>query len=130
MSDFVCPVCGCTEYYKSKESSGRVRIRCKSCQKERMRKIYASEEYKKKHRIDDRRRRRGCSAEEYDARLEKQSGKCAICGKLLWQDLRVDHNHLTGKVRGLLCDNCNCGLGFFKDNPSLLRRAADYLDEE
>jgi hypothetical protein len=42
--------------------------------------------------------------------------------------LHIDHNHLTGKTRALLCDKCNVGLGSFRDNPDLLRKAAAYLE--
>lgn len=60
------------------------------------------------------------------AALEKQKS-CAICGKPPRARLQIDHNHKTGKYRGLLCDNCNIGLGHFKDSPELLRKAIDYL---
>src|SRR5438874_538832 len=46
-----------------------------------------------------------------------QEGKCLICHTFL-PKLVVDHNHFTGKVRALLCPNCNSGLGFFRDNPA------------
>jgi len=52
--------------------------------------------------------------------------ECIICG--LEKKIVVDHNHVTGEVRGGLCDNCNIGLGHFKDNPELLRLAALYLE--
>ena len=122
--NFVCPKCGGTEYYQ--ERNGR--IRCTPCQKERMRKIYATEAYKQKHREDDRRRRRGCRKEKYSGLMIAQDGKCAICGAPKGEELRIDHCHATGKLRGLLCDNCNWGLGNFKDNPDLLNRAIQYLD--
>lgn len=77
------------------------------------------------------------SFEEYEQMLSKQDGKCAICneketikqktGKV--RSLSIDHCHTTGKVRGLLCTNCNGGLGFFKDNKKLLRNAIKYLKE-
>ncbi len=57
-----------------------------------------------------------------------QSEVCKICKKVNGRkELAVDHCHKTGKVRGLLCTNCNMGIGYFKDNPELLRLAADYL---
>ena len=67
---------------------------------------------------------------KYLALAVRQSGGCAICGgkSLRKKYLAVDHNHDTGEVRGLLCNNCNSGLGFFKDNAALLRLAAAYLD--
>ena len=61
------------------------------------------------------------------AQLEKQAGKCAICDKET--SLNLDHCHLTGKFRGMLCTSCNTGLGFFKDNVENLRRAVSYLGE-
>lgn len=75
--------------------------------------------------------------EEYNILLEKQNGQCAICGKKSTgiqetgkreRSMHVDHNHETGEVRGLLCPQCNFGIGQFKDNPQILRAAADYLD--
>lgn len=76
----------------------------------------------------------GITKEEYDARMASQAGLCKICGKPQ-PDLRktkrlcVDHSHTTGKVRALLCRNCNAGLGMFKDDPVLLEHAASYLRE-
>jgi hypothetical protein len=70
----------------------------------------------------------GITAEQYDAMLLKQDNKCAIC---LQEDkgkrLAVDHCHKTGRIRGLLCGNCNLALGLLQDNPDLLNKAAAYL---
>ena len=69
--------------------------------------------------------------EDYDALYEKQSGECAICGTDTpggpGERFRVDHNHDTGEVRGLLCNSCNRGLGYFKDSPTFLSKASTYL---
>lgn len=67
---------------------------------------------------------------DYMALYEKQDGKCAICGSAQngKKNFCIDHDHETGKVRGLLCHNCNVSVGLMKDSPSLLRKAADYLD--
>lgn len=68
--------------------------------------------------------------EEYNLMFENQNGKCAICGRHqdeLKRALAVDHNHITGNVRGLLCDSCNSGIGYLKDNVQLLQKAIDYL---
>jgi hypothetical protein len=60
--------------------------------------------------------------------LAEQGGVCAICGRE--HALVVDHNHTTGKVRGMLCQRCNTGLGYFEDAAMLLRKAADYIDNK
>mgnify|MGYP001585018387 CR=1 FL=1 len=59
-------------------------------------------------------------------------GRCKICNvhqKELKHQLGVDHNHTTGKVRGLLCGSCNKGLGLFKDSIELLLKASYYLED-
>lgn len=71
-------------------------------------------------------RRYGFGAAEVEAKAKEQFGICPIC--LTPGPQHVDHDHLTGKVRSVLCFNCNGGLGQFKDNPELLRRAADYVE--
>lgn len=67
--------------------------------------------------------------EGYYTLLEQQDGVCAICGKTCKTNerLSVDHNHSTGKVRGLLCRTCNLGIGHFQDSPEILSKALDYL---
>lgn len=68
----------------------------------------------------------GITMEEYEIRLEAQQGRCLLCLEDLVRPF-VDHCHKLGHVRGLLCNNCNSGLGFFKDNPDTLQRAIRYL---
>jgi len=64
----------------------------------------------------------------YEAIYYRQGGRCAICNKRGGaRGLAVDHNHATNQVRGLLCGECNMGLGRFKDSPVLLSRATMYL---
>jgi hypothetical protein len=73
----------------------------------------------------------GLTVEGYFAILSAQGGGCAICGKTSEEQgrkLAVDHCHATGKVRGILCDPCNQGLGSYRDNVTLLRRAIEYLE--
>lgn len=75
----------------------------------------------------------GITHADYEALLESQGGACAICGatsprKTNKKHFSVDHCHDTGKVRGILCDPCNNGLGRFNDDPQLLRSALEYLE--
>ena len=84
-------------------------------------------------KVADRRshlkRKYGMTIEEYDAMLEAQGGGCFICGKPPRDDisLHVDHDHSTGRIRGILCFCCNNALADFQDDPSLLRKAASYV---
>lgn len=68
----------------------------------------------------------GLSTEEYLFMKSRVNNSCEICGKLD-NHLAVDHCHNTGKIRGMLCTNCNNGLGRFKDNIHFLKNAIDYL---
>ncbi|MBA7572891.1 hypothetical protein ES708_14678 [subsurface metagenome] len=60
---------------------------------------------------------------------ESQDGKCSICGKSFIElsDACTDHDHKTDEIRGLLCRECNLGIGFFNDNPKLTAEATKYL---
>lgn len=80
-----------------------------------------------KNKIGHLRKKYGISLEERDLMSAKQNGKCAIC-LAEKPNLHVDHSHETGVVRGLLCFTCNSALGKFKDSPTLLRAAADYIE--
>ena len=74
-------------------------------------------------------RRYGVDEQEYSAMLAAQDGKCGICGSTCssGRRLAVDHDHDTGRVRGLLCTNCNAGLGHFQDSKARLGKAIAYL---
>lgn len=65
--------------------------------------------------------------EDYYALSSYQKDQCAICSKSVSGSLHVDHSHILGTVRGLLCGNCNRALGLFFDNPESLNNARDYL---
>lgn len=72
----------------------------------------------------------GITLEEYNRLFAEQNGRCAICGISqleLTKRLCVDHDHETGKVRGLICNMCNGGLGYFKDSLTSLEKAVEYL---
>lgn len=76
--------------------------------------------------------RYGLNMRQYKTLLELQDNRCAICRQEEQKrsHLSVDHDHATGKVRGLLCDDCNNMLGRAKDNPDVLRQAALYLENQ
>lgn len=74
----------------------------------------------------------GINADQYEAMLIEQNHVCAICNKhdICNRDLAVDHCHITKRVRGLLCTNCNMALGKFQDDIQNLRRAIEYMERE
>jgi hypothetical protein len=73
----------------------------------------------------------GLDTTALNLQLKQQNNKCAICDGLFTKKNppKIDHCHISGKNRKLLCDGCNVGLGRFKENPKALRKAADYLEE-
>lgn len=98
--------------------------------------------YKYRNRVGKERHKRhalmrsfGMSLEQYNDMLTAQGHVCRICGSKeihsragTPRSLSVDHCHTTGEVRGILCHNCNHGLGNFRDNPEFLRAAAQYIE--
>jgi hypothetical protein len=65
----------------------------------------------------------------YFEMVVRQDGKCIICGDVPNINLSIDHNHLTGKIRGLICNLCNIAIAKAKDSPKILRAMADYLEK-
>lgn len=125
-----------TEFYKRDQT--RYRSACKKCEVaanlERYRKTggkAAQAVRSRKHNL----KKYGLTAEQYDLMLESQGGVCAICStegafeSRQGYRLFVDHCHITGNVRGLLCHSCNAGLGHFRDSTQLLETASRYLNE-
>jgi hypothetical protein len=123
-----CPDCAVvkplTEFVRNASQPSGLAPYCKPCHNARGKaskdKIGGSRTYHLK-------RRYGISAEDADAMLAAQGGLCAICEAA--PAAHVDHDHETGAVRALLCFNCNGGLGQFKDDPRVLRAAAEYVEE-
>lgn len=71
----------------------------------------------------------GLTLGQYDEMVDAQMGRCHLCHRPPTRNnLAVDHDHVTGRVRMLLCDPCNLGIGSLRDDPELLRRAADYIE--
>lgn len=87
-------------------------------------------EYGRRSRL---KKRYGITADQYDQMVIDQEGVCAICksntagGRGLNSRLAVDHNHETGEVRGLLCGMCNQGIGMFKEDTEVMKKAIEYL---
>ena len=69
----------------------------------------------------------GLTEEDYQKMLELQNGACAICGTTTptgkWKVFAIDHCHISGKIRGLLCNECNRGIGLLRDSSQLLKKA-------
>ena len=91
----------------------------------------AQREYVKKNRervnLTRRLRKHGISYDQFNSLMESQKGVCGICAQP--GSLDIDHCHLDGHVRGLLCGPCNRALGFLKDDPAILRAAISYLEK-
>lgn len=73
-------------------------------------------------------RKYGLTIENYNRMYTEQNGRCKICRKH-YDKLFVDHDHSTGKIRNLLCNTCNSGLGLFQEDPIILASAIQYLAE-
>jgi Recombination endonuclease VII len=103
--------------------------RSKELDRGRERYYKRSEEQKRRYRAKVRENTYGITEGQFDDMLQAQGGACAICGKTPEsKGHHVDHCHRTGAIRGVLCDLCNRGLGFFKDSSEALRMAAQYID--
>ena len=70
----------------------------------------------------------GITGEEFREILKKQGFKCPVCYRNITKNPSVDHDHITGKIRGLICNNCNLAMGNAEDSPVRLRAMADYLE--
>ena len=106
--------------------------RCGTCSRLRERVRWQTPEAKRLDREGRLRRRYGLNEEVYQELLAGQNFRCAICGTADFDNTArrlpaIDHDHSTGKVRGILCSRCNKGLGLFGDSPELMREAITYL---
>lgn len=85
-----------------------------------------------KHRIKNRRKKYRITDADFDRMAREQDYLCAICKappvNHRFKTLCVDHDHATGKVRGLLCHNCNAAIGMLKDSVTIIRSAANYME--
>ena len=145
------------EFNKSKQNIGGLRGFCKACQKlymqeyqeknrEKLRKqnreaYWQNKEWHHKYhknwrkhnarlvRNTNYKRKFGITIDDFDEILKKQGGACALCGKHEWNGKRisVDHDHNSGKVRGLLCNRCNTALGALGDTVESIEKVLQYL---
>ncbi len=116
------------DFYKhSQYKDGRMSW-CKFCHNDKVRDTYDPEKRKNYHL----KHLYGITLEDYNEKLERQGGGCAICGIKIpggnGKHFYVDHNHTTGQVRDLLCHNCNFVIGYAKEDIEILRAVARYLD--
>ena len=112
VAEKTCTICGVlkpgSEFTKNIASGDRLHSFCKPCRRARQRDLTYD-----------------LSPGDYDLMVATQGGVCAIC--LIPAKLVVDHCHVGGQVRGLLCDQCNHAIGKLRDDPELMMRAAEYV---
>jgi hypothetical protein len=155
-----CPACQrlllVSEFHKNKRAYDGLYDRCKACNSVvsnqwhrdkaqdsdyRERKNQRAKEWRatnqgekltRAYKDANLRQNYGITIEQFETMLAAQGGRCAICRKPFRRsfDTHVDHDHATGRVRGILCSACNNGLGRFRDDPAVLRHAARYLERD
>lgn len=135
----ICSICKTnkplSEFYGNKTRRTSVASACKLCQKERMRICAAKRGLTRLElgRISKLKTVYGITPKDRALMFTEQDGLCGICRKqpIFKKDgldnFYIDHNHQTGKIRGLLCNSCNRVLGIFKDDISLFKSAISYL---
>lgn len=122
-----------SEFHKRANRPCGVRSMCKDCYKNYPTIKKRRDNYMRNYDLN---KSYGISIAEYDELFKKQNGKCAICNKTSSEKgmnrkkhLCVDHCHTTGKVRGLLCDQCNRAIGLLNEDLNVLNKAINYLKE-
>lgn len=132
----------CPTHYKRMRKTGSLSRTCQRCGREAgdVNSLYRLhcepcrlKVRSEKQRRSDLKKNFGITVEQYDAMLAGQGGGCAICRAKVsggrGRRLHVDHDHVTGQIRGLLCHGCNTGLGGLKDDPDTITAAARYVRE-
>ena len=123
------------DYYSNPATTDGLGTKCKECCRADSRAYHhermKNPEYRKK-RSDEMYlahilHKMGISRVQYQAMVERQGGRCAICDQVPPERLRVDHDHATGAVRELLCRACNSGIGWLQDDIGCLESAIRYL---
>lgn len=123
-----------SSYHKDKNAPAGLAYSCKPCAIDRSRfhhrrRMKEEPEYRAAKRNSYIKNTHGITAEQYEQRLADQNYLCAICATAApkggWH---LDHNHVTGKYRAMLCGVCNRGLGYFQDDAAVLQKAIEYLE--
>lgn len=133
MESKVCSSCGqnklLSQFHRNRGTKDGRGACCKKCKAQEY-KALSSEDLDKRYGRELK-RKYGLTLDDYDVLYSKQNKRCGICKTTKPGDKKkyfcVDHNHATGKVRGLLCQSCNTGLGLLKDQVCILESAIDYL---
>lgn len=124
------PQKGRSESQKRYDAKNRDRLLPKRREHMRLARKEHTEEFRERDRKKGLLKNYGITVDEYDRMFEAQGGVCATCGKpnkSKYGYLSVDHDHKTGKVRGLLCHRCNAALGQVYDDVSILQKLIEYL---
>lgn len=122
-----------TAHHFYRSNSRYFQRECKGCNKKRRAIWWKGQGGKLSNANTKLKARFGITLDQYNRLVAEQENKCWICGSHhSWNGhrLAVDHDHKSGRIRGLLCKACNVGLGNFQDRPELLERAAQYLKEK
>lgn len=133
METKICTKCNLdkplTEYYKDSQKSSGYRPDCKDCNKIRT-SAYAKNN-RQKMNFNNMKYKTGITKEQYEEILNQQNDLCRICNITEEENgkrFSIDHCHTTGYIRGLLCNKCNQGLGYFNDDTDKLHNAIIYLN--
>ena len=121
-----------SHFYTNKTKRG-FDYRCKPCARKGRNKNYNPQTSRKKN-IKDRYSEYGITEEDYQIMRVNQEFCCYICGRheseIAKKTLMIDHNHSSGRIRGLLCSNCNVTLGLVGENKNTLLSMIQYLEED
>ena len=123
-----------SEFYKDSSQSRKRMFKCKPCSRAygKLQRELHPEKYKLKDFKSDLKKNYGMTLDEYKALHKSQDGRCACCGiegSKFKRGLNVDHDHKTSVIRGLLCNRCNPGIGYFEDSIENLHKAIKYLEK-
>lgn len=135
----ICSSCGVekphSEFYKQKDKKDGLRSNCKTCISEKSKQRWSSDSnFRKRGNMRSRKhalmKNYGLTMDDFFNLVEEQGGKCAICQiDLPHTKPVVDHCHVTGKVRGILCHKCNSGIGMLNDDARTIERALKYISQ-